>query len=117
ASSGVPLHPPPPPRMPNGGSVNQIVSSDFTTMSFGAFSGLPSNLSASTVVLPLFSVRVMRRVTECSQVTRRPCRSRVLPLAKLDGLRNTETLPSTSLYFMIRLLGMSPHNRYPPSGK
>ena len=32
-------------------------------------------------ILPSFSVRVMRRVTECSQVTSRPWRSRVLPLA------------------------------------
>ena len=31
--------------MPNGGSVNQIESSDFTTMSLGELSGLPSNLS------------------------------------------------------------------------
>ena len=67
--------------MPNSGSVNQMLSSDLTTMSFGAFSRLPSKLSASTVTLPSFSVRVMRRVTECSQVTRRPWRSRVLPLA------------------------------------
>ena len=58
-----------------------MLSSDFTTMSFGAFSRLPSNLSASTVTLPSFSVRVTRRVTECSQVTRRPWRSRTLPLA------------------------------------
>ena len=67
--------------MPNSGSVNQMVSSDLTTMSFGAFSRLPSNLSASTVILPSFSVRVTRRVTECSQVTSRPWRSRALPLA------------------------------------
>src|SRR5258707_11226255 len=65
--------------MPNNGSVNQIESSDFTTMSFGAFSRLPSKLSASTVILPSFSVRVMRRVTECSQVTRRPWRSLAIP--------------------------------------
>ena len=30
--------------MPNGGSENQIVSSDLTQMSFGELSGLPSNL-------------------------------------------------------------------------
>ena len=69
------------PLIPNSGSVNQMLSSDLTTMSLGAFSRLPSKRSASTSIRPLFSVRVMRRVTECSQVTRRPWRSRVLPLA------------------------------------
>src|SRR5262245_3922933 len=38
--------------MPNGGSVNQTDSSDFTTTSFGELSGLPSNLSISTVTVP-----------------------------------------------------------------
>src|SRR5258708_2646454 len=69
--------------MPNGGSVNQTESSDLTTMSFGALSGLPSNLSIRTVMLPSYSVRVTRRVS-CSHVTRRPRRSRALPLANLD---------------------------------
>ena len=36
--------------MPNVGSVNQIVSSDFTTTSFGELSRLPSNMSISTPV-------------------------------------------------------------------
>lgn len=67
--------------MPNKGAVNQILSSDLTTMSFGALSFLPSKLSANTVILPSFSMRVTRRVTECSQVNRRPWRSRTLPLA------------------------------------
>ena len=53
------------------GSVNQIEPSDLQTMSFGELSGLPLNLSASTVILPLYSVRVTRRV-RCSQVSRRP---------------------------------------------
>ena len=66
--------------MPNGGSVNQTDPSDFTTTSFGEFSRLPANPSASTVMPPSYSVRVTRRVP-CSQVTSRPCRSRVLPLA------------------------------------
>src|SRR6516164_45525 len=70
--------------MPNGGSVNQIESSDLTTMSLGELSGLPSNLSISTLTLPSYSVRVTRRVS-CSQVTSRPWRSRVLPLALFDG--------------------------------
>ena len=81
ACSGFAREPSHSPLMPNSGSVNQMLSSDLTTMSFGAFRRLPSKLSASTVILPSFSVRVMRRVTECSQVTSRPWRSRVLPLA------------------------------------
>ncbi len=81
ACSGLAREPSHSPLMPNNGSVNQTLSSDFTTMSLGAFSRFPSKLSASTVILPSFSVRVTRRVTECSQVTRRPWRSRVLPLA------------------------------------
>jgi len=47
---------------------------------------LPSKESISTVIEPSYSVRVTRR-PPCSQVTSRPCRSRVLPLAKFDGLR------------------------------
>ena len=54
-------------------------------MSFGEFSGFPSNASASTVIAPSYSVRVTRRVS-CSQVSSRPCRSRVLPFAKCEGL-------------------------------
>ena len=65
--------------MPAFMSVNQIESSDFTTMSFGEFSRLPSKRSISTVMRPSYSVRVTRR--PCSAVTRRPWRSRVLPLA------------------------------------
>src|SRR5580704_575710 len=95
--------------MPNGGSVNQIESSDLTTMSFGELSGLPSNLSISTVMLPSYSVRVTRRAS-CSQVTSRPCRSRVLPLALLLGLRKLLTVPVSSSHFRIRLLGMSLHS-------
>ena len=34
-------------------SVNQIESSDFTTMSFGEFNRLPSNRSISTHVAPV----------------------------------------------------------------
>jgi hypothetical protein len=40
----------------------------------------------STVMVPSYSVRVTRRLS-CSQVTSRPWRSRVLPLAKFDGVR------------------------------
>ena len=66
--------------------MNQIESSDFTTTSFGELSRLPSKRSISTVMVPSYSVRVTRRVS-CSQVTSRPWRSRVLPLALFDGLR------------------------------
>src|SRR5215470_14019992 len=97
--------------MPNGGSVNQIESSDFTTMSFGELSCLPSNLSISTVTVPSYSVRVTRRPS-CSQVTRRPWRSRVLPLAWFDGLRYTEVRPVSSSHLRMRLLGMSLHSRH-----
>ncbi len=96
--------------MPNGGSVNQIVSSDLTTTSFGELSGLPSNLSISTVMVPSYSVRVTRRAS-CSQVTSRPWRSRVLPLALFDGWRKTLTRPVSSCQRMMRLLGMSLHTR------
>src|ERR1700759_5390783 len=99
--------------MPGGGSVNQIEPSDLTTMSFGELSGLPSNLSISTVMVPSYSVRVTRR-PPCSQVTRRPWRSRVLPLAKFDGLRKIETAPVSSSHLTMRLLGMSLHKRYLP---
>ena len=40
-------------------------------------------------------VRVTRRV-RCSQVKRRPCRSRAMPFELLDGLRNTPQAPVTS---------------------
>src|SRR5712691_4536924 len=61
-------------------------------MSFGELSGLPSKRSAITVIEPSCSVRVTRRES-CSQVSRRPWRSRVLPLALFEGLRNTLTAP------------------------
>src|SRR5215470_9211528 len=61
--------------MPYTGSVNQIESSDLTTMSFGELSRLPSNLSISTVTVPSYSVRVTLRPA-CSQVSSRPWRSR-----------------------------------------
>src|SRR2546426_8001229 len=100
--------------MPKGGSVNQMESSDLTTTSFGELRGLPSNSSSTTVMLPSCSVRVTRRES-CSQVTRRPWRSRVLPLALFDGLRKTLTAPVSSSHFITRLLGMSLHSRYLPS--
>src|SRR5215467_5475183 len=95
--------------MPGVGSVNQIEPSDLTTTSFGELSGLPSNLSISTVMVPSYSVRVTRRAS-CSQVMRRPWRSRVLPLALFDGLRNTVVRPLSSSHLRIRLLGISLHS-------
>src|ERR1700704_4139565 len=102
--------------MPNGGSLNQIEPSDLTTISFGELSGLPSNLSISTVTVPSYSVRVTRLLS-CSQVTSRPCRSRVLPLALFDGLRYTLARPVPSSQRMMRLLGISLQSRQRASPK
>jgi hypothetical protein len=66
--------------MPAPLSLNQTEPSDLTTTSFGPVSRLPSKRSASTVIVPSYSVRV-RRWLPISQVMSRPCRSRVLPLA------------------------------------
>ena len=96
--------------MPNTGSVNQIEPSRATTTSFGELSFRPAWESASTVMPPSCSVRVTRRVS-CSHVTRRPWRSRVLPLALWDGLRNVDTVPVSSSHRRIRLFGMSLHRR------
>jgi hypothetical protein len=63
-----------------------MVSSAATTMSLGELSRLPWKRSATTVMLPSGSVRVTRRAP-LSQVSRRPCRSRVLPLAWLENER------------------------------
>src|SRR5207249_2732794 len=93
---------------------NQIEPSDFTTTSFGEFSRLPPKESISTVIEPSYSVRVTRR-PPCSQVTSRPWRSRVLPLAKLEGLRKTLTAPVSSSHLMMRWFGISLHSRYRPS--
>jgi hypothetical protein len=95
--------------MPKGGSVNQTLSSDFTTTSFGELRRLSSKRSIRTVMAPSYSVRVTRRLS-CSQVTSRPWRSRVLPLEKFDGLRNTEVTPVSSSQRMMRSLGMSLHS-------
>src|SRR3954453_14964407 len=96
--------------MPKIGSVNQIDPSDFTTTSLGEFSRLPWKESISTVIEPSYSVRVTRR-PPCSQVIRRPWRSRVWPLAKFDGFLQIETAPVSSSHFRIRLFGMSLHSR------
>ena len=63
---------------------NQIEPSDLHTMSFGELSRLPSNLSASTVIL-----RRTRCASHCASDARtassRSLRSRAKPLEKLDG--------------------------------
>jgi hypothetical protein len=94
--------------------VNQIDPSDLQTTSLGEFSALPSKRSATTVIVPSYSVRVTRRAS-CSQVRRRPWRSRELPFALFDGLRNTLIAPVSSSHLRIRLLGMSLQRRYRPS--
>src|SRR3954447_22205501 len=98
--------------MPNIGSVNQIEPSDLTTTSFGELSGLPSTPPKRlqiTVIVPSCSVRVTC-LPPCSQVTSRPWRSRVLPLAWFDGLRKTLTWPVSSSQRRMRLFGMSLHS-------
>src|SRR4051794_41932097 len=97
--------------MPKSGSVNQMLSSDLTTMSFGALSRLPSNLSASTVILPSFSVRVMRRGTQCSQVTSRPWRARAWAVGELALGRETEGWVGFSSDFLMGVLGGSGDKR------
>ena len=62
------------------------------------------------VMEPSYSVRVTRRVS-CSQVTSRPWRSRVLPLALCEGLRKTLTAPVSSSQRMMRSFGRSLHSR------
>ena len=94
--------------------MNQIDPSDLQTTSFGELSGLPSKTSATTVIVPSCSVRVTRRAS-CSQVTRRPWRSRVLPFALFEGLRNRLMAPVSSSHFIIRLFGMSLQSRNRPS--
>src|SRR6218665_2123707 len=95
--------------MPNGGSVNHTLPSDFTTTSFGEFNRAASKPSTSVVMLPSYSVRVTRR-PRCSQVISRPWRSRVLPLAWPLGWRNTPTAPVASSHFMMRSFGTSLHS-------
>src|SRR5882762_5930048 len=65
-------------------------------------------------MVPSCSVRVTRRAS-CSQDTRRPWRSRVLPLVLFEGLRKTDTAPVSSSHFITRLFGMSLHRRKRPS--
>src|SRR5437764_5234473 len=92
------------------GSENQIESSDLTTTSLGELSGLPSNLSISTVIEPSYSVRVRRRVL-CSQAISRPWRSRASPFELFDGWRKTLVRPVASSQRRMRLLGMSLQRR------
>src|SRR5579862_5983024 len=96
--------------MPKTGSVNHTDPSDLTTTSLGELSGFLSKRLQMTVIEPSCSVRVTRRMP-CSQVTSRPWRSRVLPLALFDGFLKTEVSPVSSSHLRMRLLGMSLHNR------
>src|SRR6266849_1142405 len=65
-------------------------------------------------MVPSCSVRVTR-LASCSQDTRRPWRSRVLPFVFFEGLRKTLTAPVSSSHFMIRLFGMSLQSTKRPS--
>ena len=100
--------------MPNSGSVNHSAPSLAQTMSLGEFNRLPLKVSASTVTLPSYSVRVTRRV-RCSQASSRPWRSRARPLAKFDGARNTLVALVHSSQRRMRLFGMSDKSRNRPS--
>src|SRR5260370_41869447 len=92
--------------MPNGGSENQIESSDLTDTSFGELRRLPSKRSISTVIDPSYSVRVIRRVS-CSPLVRRPWRAGVVPFACFEGLRYATTPPGCSFHPITELLGIS----------
>lgn len=102
--------------MPYVGSVNQIAPPACSTTSFGLFSRLPWYRSASTVTEPSGSSLVTCR-PPCSQLTSRPCRSTVCPLANRAGCRNTPTAPVVSSQRSSRSLGMSLNTRYRPAGK
>src|SRR3974390_527788 len=100
--------------MPKRGSVNKIELSDLTTTSFGEFRRLPSYRSQTVVMLPSHSVPLPQR-ERCSPVTSRPCLSRVLPLAWLDGLRKKLTVPVSSSQRRMQSPGTSLHNKQRPS--
>jgi len=89
--------------MPNGGSVNQIEPSDLHTMSFGEFSGLPSYLSATVVIVPSYSVREMRRVP-CSQVSKPALAVARVAVGEIRRLAET-VAPLSSSQRMMRLFG------------
>jgi hypothetical protein len=107
ACSGCALKPSQLPLMPNVGSVNQMLSSDLTTMSLGAFSVFrePSNYANGNT-----RDRQGRLVTCEHSVTRRITRTEfngsITVLAdQYQGKRLNA--PFVSSYFMMRLLGMS----------
>jgi len=86
-----------------------MAPSDFTTTSLGRLRRRPWKLFAMTVRLPSSSRRVTRRVS-CSHEYKRPCRSRVSPLARLVGSRSTVT-PCPGVYFIRLLLPISVNSR------
>ena len=100
--------------MPKLGSENQIDPSDLTMTSLGEFNRLPSKESANTVIDPSYSVRVTLRL-KCSQLTKRPWRSRVLPFAHCEGWRKMLQRPEASSQRSMRLLGISDQIKLPKS--
>ena len=86
-------------------SVNQVVPSDFTATSFGELNFLPSWRSTTVWRVPSFS-RMLTRRPLCSQVTKRPWRSTVLPLALRLGFRNVLS-PSLAVQRLSSSAGMS----------
>ena len=91
--------------------MNQTVPSDFTTTSFGELNFFPSYSLTSVFTVPSFSVTETRRPV-CSAETRRPCKSSVLPLMLLLGLRNVVT-PSALVHFFNSFAGISLKTRKP----
>ena len=78
--------------------MNQTEPSDLIVTFFGVFSRAPCHSSVSTAMPPSYSVSV----TPSPQVSSRPCRSRLLPFAKLDSRRHSETRPVSSSHFGFR---------------
>ncbi len=94
---------------PYGGSVNQIVPSDFTTTSLGALKRLPCQRS-TTVRCPEPSGAVRKTARRpCEQCSSEPSRSRVWPLVNSTRSRQT-VMPSRADQRSIRSLGMSLHS-------
>jgi hypothetical protein len=90
--------------------VNQIEPSDFTTTSFGrvqplAVEGVHQHRDRSVIFGAGDAAAAMLAGDEPS------LRSRVLPLAKFDGLRKMLTAPVSSSHLRMRWFGMSLHSR------
>jgi len=90
--------------------VNHTVPSLFTTTSFGEFRARPPQESTSTSISPVAVesrlIRAGSAIEPCSQITRRPSRSSVMPLAALAGSRTTVTRPLARSRRLIATVGL-----------